>query len=61
MDPKVFDCTWLVKTELENILTKVCHQPATLGTLTPIELTVLIAKFSFHFLFYPKSLITTRY
>lgn len=41
VDAQVFDCTWLIKTELENILTRVCHQPATLTTLAPVEMSVL--------------------
>jgi len=41
IDPQVFDCVWVIKTELENILTRVCYQPQTLGTLSQIETGLL--------------------
>ena len=41
IDPQVFDCTWLIKTELENVLTRVCYHPATLASLSHIENTIL--------------------
>ena len=41
IDAQVFDCTWAVKTELENILTRVCYHPPTMTSLTNIENSIL--------------------
>ena len=41
IDPQVFDCVFTIKAELENMLTRVCHQPAQLMSLSHIENQIL--------------------
>ncbi|KAI2810806.1 ATP-dependent RNA helicase A [Blomia tropicalis] len=41
IDPKVFDCCLLIKSELENILIQVCDKPETLNSLSHIQTSVV--------------------
>lgn len=41
LDPEVFECLQIIRFELENLLSKVCHEPASLGELAPVERAVL--------------------
>lgn len=41
LDPRVFDCVWVVKGEMETILAKFCSGPGILSDFSAVEKDIL--------------------